>query len=117
MQTNLLKQKLAAGQPATIIAPFASSAGLVELLGHQGFDGVFLDCEHGPSGWEDLEDMIRAAELAGYSSVVRVERNDAATITRTLDRGAGGADAHERRRGGLLQRRQPDHREWLHEQR
>lgn len=90
MQTNLLKQKLAAGQPATIIAPYASSAGLVELLGHQGFDGVFLDCEHGPSGWEDLEDMIRAAELAGYSSVVRVERNDAATITRTLDRGAGG---------------------------
>ena len=34
--------------------------------------------------------MIRAAQLAGYSSVVRVERNDAATITRTLDRGAGG---------------------------
>jgi 4-hydroxy-2-oxoheptanedioate aldolase len=90
MRTNLLKQKLAAGRPATIIAPFASSAGLVELLGYQGFDGVFLDCEHGPSGWEDLEHMIRAAELAGYSSVVRVDRNDAATITRTLDRGAGG---------------------------
>ena len=90
MRTNLLKHKLAAGQPATIIAPFASSAGLVELLGYQGFDGVFLDCEHGPSGWEDLEHMIRAAELAGYSSVVRVDRNDAATITRTLDRGAGG---------------------------
>ena len=34
--------------------------------------------------------MVRAAELAGCSSVVRVERNDAATITRALDRGAGG---------------------------
>ena len=90
MRPNQLKQKLAAGQPATVIAPFASSAGLVELLGYHGFDGVFLDCEHGPSGWEDLEDMIRAAELAGYSSVVRVDHNDAATITRTLDRGAGG---------------------------
>ena len=90
MQTNTLKQKLAAGQPATVIAPFASSAGLVELLGHLGFDGVFLDCEHGPSGWEDIEHMVRAAELAGYSSVVRVDRNDAATITRALDRGAGG---------------------------
>jgi 4-hydroxy-2-oxoheptanedioate aldolase len=90
MQTNLLKQKLAAGRAATVIAPFASSAGLVELLGHHGFDAVFLDCEHGPSGWEDLEHMIRAAEVAGYSSVVRVEHNDAATITRTLDRGAGG---------------------------
>jgi 4-hydroxy-2-oxoheptanedioate aldolase len=90
MLTNILKQKLAAGQPATVIAPFASSAGLVELLGHLGFDGVFLDCEHGPGGWEDIEHMVRAAEVAGYSSVVRVDRNDAATITRALDRGAGG---------------------------
>jgi 4-hydroxy-2-oxoheptanedioate aldolase len=90
MLTNILKQKLAAGQPTTVIAPFASSAGLVELLGHFGFDGVFLDCEHGPGGWEDIEHMVRAAEVAGYSSVVRVDRNDAATITRALDRGAGG---------------------------
>jgi 4-hydroxy-2-oxoheptanedioate aldolase len=90
MLTNSLKQKLAAGQPTTVIAPFASSAGLVELLGHLGFDGVFLDCEHGPGGWEDIEHMVRAAEVAGYSSVVRVDRNDAATITRALDRGAGG---------------------------
>jgi 4-hydroxy-2-oxoheptanedioate aldolase len=90
MQTNTLKQKLAAGQPTTVIAPFASSAGLVELLGHLGFDGVFLDCEHGPGGWEDIEHMVRAADVAGYSSVVRVDRNDAATITRALDRGAGG---------------------------
>lgn len=87
---NLLKRKLAAGQPATIVAPFATSAGLVELLGHMGFDGVFLDCEHGPTSWEDLEHMIRAAEVAGCSSVVRVEHNHAAIITRTLDRGAGG---------------------------
>jgi 4-hydroxy-2-oxoheptanedioate aldolase len=90
MLTNTLKQKLAAGQPTTVIAPFASSAGLVELLGHLGFDGVFIDCEHGPAGWEDVEHMVRAAEVAGYSSVVRVDRNDAATITRALDRGAGG---------------------------
>jgi hypothetical protein len=33
--------------------------------------------------------MVRAAELTGYSSVVRVERNDAATITRALDRVVG----------------------------
>jgi 4-hydroxy-2-oxoheptanedioate aldolase len=55
-----------------------------------GFDGVFLDCEHGPPGWEDVEHMVRAAEVAGYSSIVRVERNDAALITRALDRGASG---------------------------
>jgi 4-hydroxy-2-oxoheptanedioate aldolase len=90
MRTNTLKQKLAAGRAATIIAPFGNSAGLVEMLGHLDFDGVFLDCEHGPSGWEDVEQSVRAAEVAGYTSVVRVDRNDAATITRVLDRGAGG---------------------------
>jgi 4-hydroxy-2-oxoheptanedioate aldolase len=90
MVNTRLKDKLAAGRPATVIAPFASSAALVELLGHQGFDGVFLDCEHGPAGWEAVEDMTRAAELTGYSSVVRVQSNDAAMITRALDRGASG---------------------------
>jgi 4-hydroxy-2-oxoheptanedioate aldolase len=90
MRSNSLKHKLAAGQQATIVAPYAPSPGLVELLGHMGFDGVFLDCEHGSSGWDEVENQVRAADLAGYSSVVRVERNDAATITRALDRGAGG---------------------------
>src|SRR5689334_2118251 len=85
-----IKDRLAAGQPTTIVAPFGTSAGLVELLGHMDFDGVFLDCEHGPPDWEDVEHMVRAAEVAGYSSVVRVEHNDAALITRALDRGASG---------------------------
>ena len=82
MRINTLKHKLADGQPVTVIAPFASSAGLVEMLGYLGFDGVFIDGEHGPPGWEDIEHMCRAADLAGYSSILRVHRNDAATITR-----------------------------------
>ena len=90
MHVNTLKRRLAEGHTTTIIAPFATSAGLVELLGHYGFDGVFLDCEHGPAGWEDVEHMARAAALAGYSSVVRVPENTASTITRALDRGADG---------------------------
>jgi 4-hydroxy-2-oxoheptanedioate aldolase len=87
---NTLKAKLEMGKPATIVAPYATSAGLVELLGHMGFDGVFLDGEHGPASWEDLEHMVRAAEVAGYTPIVRVQEGDAATITRALDRGAGG---------------------------
>ena len=90
MRTNTLKQKLLNGQPVSVIAPFASSAGFVELLGYLGFDGVFIDCEHGPAGWEDVEQMARAADAAGYTSIMRVDRNDASTITRALDRGVGG---------------------------
>jgi 4-hydroxy-2-oxoheptanedioate aldolase len=90
MRINTLKQKLAAGRAATVVAPFAPSAGLVELLGQYHFDAVFIDCEHGATSWAEVEDIVRAAEIAGYTPIVRVERNDASTITRALDRGAGG---------------------------
>ena len=90
MQTNKLKQKLHSGERVTVIAPVGSSAGFVEVLGYMGFDGVFLDGEHGSADWEEMEHMVRAADVAGFSSIVRVQRNDVAIITRALDRGAGG---------------------------
>lgn len=90
MRTNLAKAKLAAGGSISVVAPTYSSAGLVELLGRMRFDAIFIDCEHGPAGWEEVEHMVRAAELADVTPIVRVQSNDPATITRALDRGAGG---------------------------
>lgn len=90
MRHNRAKEKLSSGKPVTVVAPGYSSAGLVELLGHLGFDAVFIDCEHGPVGWEDVEHMVRAAELVDVTPIVRVQSNDPSTITRALDRGAGG---------------------------
>jgi len=90
VRVNSLKHKLAAGRACTVIAPIGGSADVVEMLGFFGFDGVFLDCEHGSATWEQVENMARAADLAGYSAVVRVDRNDGPTITRALDRGAAG---------------------------
>ena len=90
MQHNPAKKKLATGKPISVIAPGYSSAGLVELLGWMGFDGIFIDCEHGPAGWEEVENMVRAAELVDATAIVRVQSNDPSTITRALDRGAGG---------------------------
>jgi 4-hydroxy-2-oxoheptanedioate aldolase len=90
MRHNLAKHKLAAGKPVSVVAPMYSAAGLVELLGRQGFDAVFIDCEHGPAGWEEVEHMVRAAELVNVTPIVRVQANDPPTITRALDRGAGG---------------------------
>ena len=90
MRHNLAKKKLATGKPISVIAPGYSSAGLVELLGRMGFDGIFIDCEHGPAGWEEVENMVRAAELTDVTPIVRVQSNDPSTITRALDRGAGG---------------------------
>jgi 4-hydroxy-2-oxoheptanedioate aldolase len=90
MRHNRAKEKLAAGKPISVVAPGYGSAGLVELLGRMGFDAIFIDCEHGAVGWEDVENMVRAAELTDVTPIVRVQSNDHSTITRALDRGAGG---------------------------
>jgi 2-keto-3-deoxy-L-rhamnonate aldolase RhmA len=90
VRTNTAKAKLAAGHPVSVVNPAYTAPGLVELLGHLGFDVIFIDCEHGPAGWDAVEDMVRAAELVGATPIVRVQANEPSTITRALDRGAGG---------------------------
>ncbi len=90
MRHNTAKAKLAARKPVSVINPTYTSAGLVELLARLGFDVIFIDCEHGPAGWDEVENMVRAAELCDVTPIVRVQANDASTITRALDRGAGG---------------------------
>ncbi len=90
MRTNTAKRKLAAGRPVSVVNPTYTAPGLVELLGRSGHDVIFIDCEHGPAGWDAVEDMVRAAELADVTPIVRVQSHDPSTITRALDRGAGG---------------------------
>jgi 4-hydroxy-2-oxoheptanedioate aldolase len=90
VRNNSAKRKLAAGTPVSVVAPTYSSPGLVELLGRQGYDMIFIDCEHGPPSWDSVEDMVRAAELCDVTPIIRVQSHDPSTITRALDRGAGG---------------------------
>jgi len=90
VRNNSAKRKLAAGKPVSVVAPTYSSPGLVELLGRQGYDMIFIDCEHGPPSWDAVEDMVRAAELCDVTPIIRVQSHDPSTITRALDRGAGG---------------------------
>jgi 4-hydroxy-2-oxoheptanedioate aldolase len=100
VRDNAAKAKLAAGRPVSVINPTYTSGGLVELVSRLGFDVIFIDCEHGPAGWDDVENMVRAAELAGATPIVRVQANDGPTITRALDRGAGGVQVpHVNTRG------------------
>jgi 4-hydroxy-2-oxoheptanedioate aldolase len=72
--------------------PFAKLAdpAAVEIFAHAGFDHVVIDREHGPLSIESVQNLVRAAELRGIASFVRVPRNDAAEILRVLDVGAVG---------------------------
>jgi 4-hydroxy-2-oxoheptanedioate aldolase len=89
IRPNRVKQRLAAGQVATILAG-SNDPDLIDQLGPLGADGIWLEGEHGGVDYADLGNLTRACDLWGVTSVVRVMDNDYATIYRTLDRGAQG---------------------------
>ncbi len=89
IRPNRVKQRLAAGQVATILAG-TNDPDLIDQLGPLGADGIWLEGEHGGVDYADLGNLTRACDLWGVTSVVRVMDNDYATIYRTLDRGAQG---------------------------
>ena len=63
---------------------------LVELFGAIGYDFVMIDCEHGPMDLDQVEHMVRAAEVFGITPITRVPDHGEATILRFLDRGVQG---------------------------
>src|SRR5215468_9684360 len=87
IRQNRVKQRLAAGQVATILAG-SNDPDLIDQLGPLGADGIWLEGEHGGVDYADLGNLTRACDLWSKTSVVRVMDNDYATIYRTLDRGA-----------------------------
>ena len=90
MRTNTTKAKLEDGGVAFggIIGRYAPD--LVELLGAIGFDFVMIDCEHGPMDLDQVEHMVRAAEVFGITPIARVPDHADSTILRFLDRGVQG---------------------------
>ena len=87
---NQFKEKLKRDEVVVVVNPDHPSSSLTEFVAGLGFDGVFVDCEHGPATVERVQDMCRAARAAGVQSIVRPESNAPFIITRYLDAGAGG---------------------------
>ncbi len=83
------RQKLAS---RVAIGPFSktSDPAFVEVMGHSGFDFVVLDLEHGPTSVQSLQNLIRAAQVAGVLPIVRVKEKTLTLIGEVLDVGAGG---------------------------
>lgn len=73
------------------LGPFmiTSDPAFVEAAGYAGYDFVLLDMEHGPGSFQNLQQLIRGANVAGVCPVVRVPRGSDIWIDRALDVGAG----------------------------
>ena len=66
-----------------------SDPAFVEAAGYAGYDFVLLDMEHGPGTFENLQNLIRAANVSGVCPVVRIPRGTDIWIDQALDVGAG----------------------------
>jgi 4-hydroxy-2-oxoheptanedioate aldolase len=80
-----VKEKLARGEVVLKVSPRYRAPRLVEYIGSLGFDAVFLDQEHGKLTLDELEDMARAARVAGLSAIGRPEANERHMILHLLD--------------------------------
>ena len=90
MRTNHTKAKLAEGEVVFggIVTRYAPD--IIEILGLIGYDFVMIDCEHGPSDLDQVEHMVRAAEIFGITPIARIPDHADATVLRFLDRGVQG---------------------------
>lgn len=90
LQTNKLKAALKQGRTVCGLLNSIPAALLVEMIGYAGYDFVIIDMEHVGLNPETLEHMLRAAECAGITSLVRVPTSAPDVIQRVLDCGAQG---------------------------
>ena len=90
MRQNRVKKLMREGKLALGKYVSLADAQVVEIIGIAGFDAAFIDMEHTAFDLRTVEEMIRASDLAGVTSMVRVPDNDAKLILRILDMGAEG---------------------------
>jgi 4-hydroxy-2-oxoheptanedioate aldolase len=85
-----IRDRLAAGKVVTMVNPDFQSPRLVEFLAGLGMDVSFIDAERMSYDFERIEEMTRAAHLAGIASMARAWTNDPGLIVRYFDCGLDG---------------------------
>lgn len=90
MRGNRVKEKLNKGEVAVAVGGHSNTGDTIDFLGPLGFDGIWLEGEHGSVSWGGIGDLSRACDLWGMASVARLHQNDPGVITRVLDLGANG---------------------------
>ena len=90
MRENRVKKVMRQGKLALGTYVTFADPQIVEIIGLAGFDAAFIDMEHTTFDLALISEMIRAADLAGVTSVIRVPDNDEKLILRLLDAGAEG---------------------------
>lgn len=87
---NPIRAALARGETVTGIILFSGSPMITELAAAAGVDFVIIDMEHCALDLDRCVHVIRAADAAGITPLVRVPQVDHALIVKLMNMGAAG---------------------------
>jgi 4-hydroxy-2-oxoheptanedioate aldolase len=87
---HAFRERLRRAEPSLVINVDHPSPSLVEFLGRLPLEAVMFDTEQGSPDIETVENMARAARVAGVCSLVRTFNAEAWAIERLLFRGVDG---------------------------
>lgn len=85
-----LKTDLAARKPLIVVNIDYANGSLVEFLGRNGADVIFIDCEQGDTAIQSIRDLARASHIAGVPAIVRLYSDDPAIVERYMFQGVDG---------------------------
>ena len=84
-----LRARLNAGKVQIGLCSMFPMAGIIERIG-KDWDFVWIDAQHGLYDYRDQVDAVRACEIAGAGSLVRVPWLEAGAIGKALDTACDG---------------------------
>ena len=88
---HTLQQKLAAAKTVKLMSlRLSHHIDVVHMLKAAGFDGFYIDAEHGMYSLRDISDLCQMAQACGLTPWVRVHSAAVGAIGPVLDAGAQG---------------------------
>jgi 4-hydroxy-2-oxoheptanedioate aldolase len=89
---NKIKRSKEVGKPILGLSLYSFSPTIAETAGYSGAEFIFVDNEHSPASWETLENIMRACDTSGATSLIRVDKQFPgypSNIRRAFEIGAG----------------------------
>ncbi len=90
MRKSIVKAKLAAGKPVSVVKQNYHLPWVTEMLGKIGFDCIWVCLEHLPTDMPMAVNMATAARASNVDLMMRAARGEYMRIGRMLEAGATG---------------------------
>lgn len=90
MRPSKIKAKLARNEPALVTTIHFTDPSAYEMASLMGFDGLWMDLEHHPTGMDTAAALMRAARVGTADVLARPAKGEFMRMGRLLEAGAQG---------------------------